>query len=519
MTDVRSFLKNRLSRISAFIAVFILLSATPSIAMNVDLFGSTLRVMGYMNQSVQWGVAGDHYDTKDNFQAAITQILAEFHYEQGQNFTLFASANLNMDWSYHLIDGGQWDRKGFDNAKDDLFFLDENWTLLKEAHATFATGNVVWRLGKQIVSWGEMDGVRVMDQINPQDLRRGISDVQFETTIIPLWLAKCEYVPGWTPSWMQTLAFEATFNPNAQFIPSQSGDAANHVAGIWAYNIVLPGNLRYGTQHANSTIEKPETWDSDGFEYGLRVKAYIDDAIITLGYFDGVANDPAVNVINMIPASVQNDPANFILDPVVNGKYADQRYAGMTFTRDINTLKIGPLGGVAPVLRVEALYGFDATYGTAGKVVTGNPLYDPFLQGLEEHDEIKAGIALDYKVKIPFLNPRENFSISPQYILHRILDYPENYQLAQSVLTYEEDNHVASLMIRTSYLHAKLVPLVFFQHYWKKGIQYDVGIAKLSYEQNNTWNYTLAYTYVAGDSVGEFYGNKDNVSFTVSCRF
>jgi hypothetical protein len=43
-------------------------------------------------------------------------------------------------------------------------------------------------LDKQIVLWGEMDGIRHTAPINPLDQRRGLTDAEFETTIIQIWL-------------------------------------------------------------------------------------------------------------------------------------------------------------------------------------------------------------------------------------------------------------------------------------------------------------------------------------------
>lgn len=45
-----------------------------------------------------------------------------------------------------------------------------------------------WRLGKQQVVWGQADGLKVLDVVNPQSYREFILD-QFEDSRIPLWMA------------------------------------------------------------------------------------------------------------------------------------------------------------------------------------------------------------------------------------------------------------------------------------------------------------------------------------------
>lgn len=53
-----------------------------------------------------------------------------------------------------------------------------------------------------------MDGIRLMDQINPLDQRRGFADVEFETTIIPIWLVRANYSLPVHSRWLQNLGFE-----------------------------------------------------------------------------------------------------------------------------------------------------------------------------------------------------------------------------------------------------------------------------------------------------------------------
>jgi hypothetical protein len=87
------------------------------------------------------------------------------------------------------------------------------------------------RAGKQIVVWGETDGFRLMDQINPLDQRRGFADVEFESTIIPIWLMRLNYSPKLNSDWLLDLGFEFTFNPNAEFIPNQDILPGNDMEG------------------------------------------------------------------------------------------------------------------------------------------------------------------------------------------------------------------------------------------------------------------------------------------------
>ncbi|WOJ95073.1 AMIN domain-containing protein [Congregibacter variabilis] len=59
---------------------------------------------------------------------------------------------------------------------------------LRELFVDFQLGNTDWRLGKQQVVWGQADGIKVLDVVNPQSFREFILD-DFDDSRIPLWTA------------------------------------------------------------------------------------------------------------------------------------------------------------------------------------------------------------------------------------------------------------------------------------------------------------------------------------------
>jgi hypothetical protein len=76
MRDVK---KKRLARgkdriiFGVFVFIASALFAGQAMALELDLFGRPLTINGYANQSVQFGVAGDHYDTMAGFQQGLMQ--------------------------------------------------------------------------------------------------------------------------------------------------------------------------------------------------------------------------------------------------------------------------------------------------------------------------------------------------------------------------------------------------------------------------------------------------------------
>ncbi|MBI5446250.1 MAG: hypothetical protein HY900_34175, partial [Deltaproteobacteria bacterium] len=159
----------------------VLLAAGPGLTGEFTLAGKPASVMGYINQGATFGIAEGDFNNKTGFNSAIFQALVEGQWRPGPDFKLYASGKVTADWAYPILDDkSDWKDREFDQSRDELF-LDTGWDkMLHEAHATWAPGNLFVRAGKQIVAWGESDGFRLMDQINPVDQRRGLSDVEFE---------------------------------------------------------------------------------------------------------------------------------------------------------------------------------------------------------------------------------------------------------------------------------------------------------------------------------------------------
>ena len=132
-----------------------------------------------------------------------------------------------------------------------------------------------------------MDFLRVMDQINPVDSRRGFADVEFEETVIPINMLRAEYWPDLSGSDMffDQLGFQLVVVPNGNFIPDQGPSLGNDAGGIWSYDYA-DGGIRYGD--INSDIKEPGKWST---EIGFRIQALSGfDTIFTLNGFYGRAN-------------------------------------------------------------------------------------------------------------------------------------------------------------------------------------------------------------------------------------
>jgi hypothetical protein len=501
--------------LSLCVCVLTVMIAGPAGALDdVSLGGKPLKLMGYITQSAAYGIGNDEYDAKQDWQSFRYSALLEASYQAASDLKFFVSGMLNGDWAYDILsDNSEWREKEFGESRKRLAIDREMRDLLKEAHITWSPGNFSMRLGKQIVVWGETDGFRLMDQINPLDQRRGITDIEFESSIIPIWLAKFEYFFQPQSSWLQDLGLEFIFNPNADFVADREIVFGNNMVGIWAPNVEIPlgpgQNAYLGS--FDTQLKKPDDWDSDYYEYGFRVKAVIQDSILTLNYLYGIDNVPVLLSAPTFPRiGINRFDSNLILHPAYTGKFARFRILGATFTRDFEKINISALGGVGPVLRVEAFYGFDNTFASD-------------MNTYEEHNEFRYAVGVDWKIKINWLNPRAYFLVSPQFYHRKVLDYPD-YALNQNASTtpVRENTYETSLMILTTYFHNKLEPSFFWLSNWTEKDKGEFFRFQLKYEYSHKWDFALGTILINGKRLNfgfEPIEDKDHIYFTASYRF
>jgi hypothetical protein len=131
------------------------------------------------------------------------------------------------------------------NARDeDMDFFDIRKDLASELDAreiylNFQKGPLFVRLGRQNVSWGEADGRRLLDVINPQNLFFGLPfDEDLDEQRIPLWMLRANYqvidllgplssvgLEGfWVPGWIDTTQGPFNISGNHPYGPPSGCD-------------------------------------------------------------------------------------------------------------------------------------------------------------------------------------------------------------------------------------------------------------------------------------------------------
>ncbi|HBB18520.1 MAG TPA: hypothetical protein DCZ97_16555 [Syntrophus sp. (in: bacteria)] len=508
--------------VGAGVVLALLGSQSASGAADLSLWGKPVSLMGYVDQGVSTNIGkGKSFDNKDGLNSAVFSTLLEGDYRPGQDLKVYVAGKFTADWIYPLLAGNQeWKDKEFDKSRDELY-VDTGWDkMLHEAYVTWSPGNFFLRVGKQIVGWGETDGFRLMDQINPVDQRRGLGDVEFENTIIPIWLVRADYHLQPQSRWLQDIAFETVFNPNARFQPDRPIDLGNDVSGVWAPDVVpFPGGQLGSSRYDNKA---PGDWERGGMEFGARVKGVVSDMIISLNYFNGLSNAAQLKLAGAPDVTVAPDGTPVLHLPLEQ-RYPRYQMVGATFTSDFPSMSSSMLGGVAPVLRLEAERVFNNTMGVEGGF--SGPPFERYIK----KDEIRYVVGVDWKVKADFLNPKAYFFLSGQFYHRKILDFEKDQTPAEIAAKMDlkdflgnvkEDNYITTLLINTTYLHNKLTP----QFFWLRDMTLNGNMFKpqITYDYSDKWHYTVGALFLDGKTSQKGFEplkRKDQLFATVKYRF
>jgi len=170
----------------------------------------------------------------------------------------------------------------FSSVARSRFSDKHNQASLRELYWDYQGDMIYWRLGKQQVVWGEADGLKLLDVINPQSYREFILD-DFDDARIPLWMVNAEVNVG-DDSLLQIL-----------WIPdTTTHDLAPEHSPYWlASELIVPQpvdgiSVEFGERNAPSKLIE----DSD---FGLRLSHVWRGWDMTANYLYHTIDDPVLN--------------------------------------------------------------------------------------------------------------------------------------------------------------------------------------------------------------------------------
>jgi len=142
--------------------------------------------------------------------------------------SMIASARIRLDQQDEL-EPGRHSYDTYSDASRPANLGNAGSAELRDFYFEFRSKHGLTRLGKQQIVWGRLDGIKVLDLVNPQDFREFIID-DFGDSRIGLWSAYFDYSFG---KWRAELAI----------VPDGTGNAIPD-SGAW-YELTAP-RFRFG---------------------------------------------------------------------------------------------------------------------------------------------------------------------------------------------------------------------------------------------------------------------------------
>ncbi|HWQ32395.1 MAG TPA: DUF1302 family protein [Blastocatellia bacterium] len=289
------------------------------------------------------------------------------------------------------------------------------WIDPRQALLDGKAGRVDLKLGLQQIVWGQADGLRVLDVINPLDYREFILE-DFIDSRRPLWAARADmplgkgsvqfvFIPYFAPGRLPAGNDEFSLGPG--FGLGLLNAARNEQSPQPQFIIrILP-------------TERP-AYRLKASQAGARYSRSVGKWDLTANYFYGWEDTPTLYLNQVQPAS----PLPILL---FAPRYDRREVIGATATNNF-----GPV-----VLRLEAGWNRNKPVAVKSGATTG----------FEKHGQFSGVVGVDY-------SPREWLWLSGQYFL-AFTSAPERN------LLFPRYNHLASVYVRTNFFRDTFRPELF----------------------------------------------------------
>ena len=438
-------------------------------------------------------------------------------------------------------------------------------------------GPVFFRIGRQVLAWGETDIFRLLDNINPLDAGFGGFLVALDERRVPIDMIRGSYRFGSIGPLNDAFleGFAAVGNKVATFPGIPNGSA-------WS-----PGGLAYPNQVLKTTADLPAREDLRG---GGRFVFNLGDGTFSLAHYYTYLDVPGVRF--RIPGkNSQSTLGNPTFDSPIK---AIQRFPRVPITGGSVTF---PVPSWYTVVRGEAAFinnepmnrqgrltnAMDSARfpGQAGyrRLVEANNIeggLDPFsypgfftfvgvppagqkvrtrpLQGLlMQRDTFNTAIGFDINRFVRWLNPGATFFVSTQFFYKHIFDSPgdlvlpvpysnnrvpaafpligknalgctdfpggpkRSCRVRPRLFHLEDDQFIHTLLITTSYSAGRIIPALGMLYDWQGALAVQPGVTLV----RDPFRFVVEYTGIFGPPTGQIgtLRDRDNVRFQVEYVF
>jgi hypothetical protein len=367
--------------------------------------------------------------------------------------------------------------------------LDTQHDPVWNAYVDAADGPVWVRVGRQDLSWGETDGFRLLDMIEPLDNRFGFPLVEdLDDRRIPLWMLRSVVRLGdvgaisnlllegyWVPGTIddQEAPIPLTGNPFAPPAPPGSAD------------IIIP-NKTLGNSRGGGRI----------------IATLFDTATVSLAHYVTYNDAPSARLAIRSLAPVPDTP--FLVE------FYQQQITGASATL---ALPFDP----ETVVRSEIAHFWDERVFIPDQsanvaALTGEFLANggkPVRGALPTRDVLRWVIGVDRNIWLRWLNPTNTFFFSAQYFQTDIFDFsrqitnpvvsevqfPAAGPPISQLVPRKNDEITLTYLVSTLYRHGTIMPALFGA-YDARGVH--AVVPALTYQFGTHVQFTLKYAIITG---------------------
>lgn len=424
------------------------------------------------------------------------------------------------------------------------------------AYLDIQKGPLFFRIGRQILAWGETDVFRLLDNINPLDDSFGGFFIALDERRVPLDMIRSNYDFG-------------SFGPISDaFLEGfvAAGDFVSQLPGIPPGSPWVPGGIGRPNESIRQVVKVPDKEDVRG---GARLVFTAADVTWTLAhyytYFDipgtqfklpavgpngtslpvfgneilAFVRYPRIPVtgasmtfpLEKLYTIVRSEAAYFQGEPFSRQGEGDPADANFNFkTPQFRRLRGNLEGGVDPTVYPGIFF------PTRGKPVWGSVL---------RRDSFNFSLGFDINRFIRLLNPQQTFFISTQFFYKHVFDSPgdlvlptpyrniradrSNFivgspgcfnatrpcQIRPRFYRLDDDRFLHTLLITTSYYSGQLVPFYGMFYDWQGGLVVQPGFSVV----RDPFRVTIDYTRVMGPPTGQFGAVRDRDNVRAQLEF
>ena len=395
------------------------------------------------------------YGTAESMRiAGELELLPRLDLSLNAGWNAVLSMRLRADTNDQLMPGepSLW---SYSDASEPLALGDQAVLELRDAYLEWRAAKASIRLGRQQIVWGSLDGIKVLDVLNPQSFEHFILE-DFDQSRIPLWAAYADFSVG---GWRLETALIA--DDSTHYIPVDD-----------AWMAFQSPRFRFGFEPGTDTgpgRERGAVGQRGGL--AMRLSRPIGSADFELVAFSGRDHEPVAQL-----AYSGGSAAVEIINP-------RRDLLGFSLQQSI----------AQAVLRVEAGYSPERTLSALDR---GTPQ-------LRKHDNWRAAMGVD-------LNAPGGVFVNLQYLHDEVLDYSD-------ALLRPRRERTVTLALRRGFAYETLQ--AGFQLYYGLEYEDRLSRFSLDYLLSDRISLGLAVEQFSGNRIGPFGQFSDRDQIALSVRF